>query len=160
MTIPAKSVMSKDVATVSPEATVVETARRMLARGVSAVPVVDAHDRPLGVVSEGDLMRHFGAEAQEKRAQWLRMLAEGEALSPEYLAAIRLDQRRVRDIMRAPVISAGEEASLPELGDLMLKHGIKRVLILRDGVLVGVVSRADVMRAVVDKLEELLEPTS
>ena len=61
--------------------------------------------------------------------------------------------------MRAPVISASEEASLPELSDLMLKHGIKRALILRDGVVAGVVSRADVMRAVVGKLGELLEPT-
>ena len=54
MTIPAKSVMSKDVATVSPEATVVETAQRMLARGVSAVPVVDAHDRAFGLELLGD----------------------------------------------------------------------------------------------------------
>jgi CBS domain-containing protein len=61
--------------------------------------------------------------------------------------------------MHAPVISAGEEASLAEMADLMLNRGIKRVLILRDGVLVGVVSRADVLRAVVDNLQELLEPT-
>jgi CBS domain-containing protein len=68
-------------------------------------------------------------------------------------------QCRVRDIMRAPVISAGEDASLADLSDLMMKHGIKRVLILRDGVLVGVVSRADVLRAVVGNLQGLLEPT-
>jgi CBS domain-containing protein len=158
MTIPAKSVMSKDVVTVSPETTVVETARRMLARGVSAVPVVDAGNRPLGVVSEGDVMRHFGAEYQNKRAQWLRMLAEGETQSAEFLAAIGLEQHRVHIIMHAPVISAGEQASLAEIADLMLKHGIKRVLILREGVLVGVVSRAEVVRAVVENLQDLLEP--
>jgi CBS domain-containing protein len=150
--------MSKDVVTVSPETTVVETARRMLARGVSAVPVVDADNHPLGVVSEGDLMRHFGAEYQNKRAHWLRMLAEGETQSAEFLAAIGLEQHRVHSIMQAPVISAGEQASLAEMADLMLKHGIKRVLILREGVLVGVVSRADVLRAVVDNLQDLLEP--
>jgi CBS domain-containing protein len=159
MSIPARSVMSKEVVTVSPETTVVETAQRMVARGVSAVPVVDAANRPLGVLSEGDVMRLFGAKFQNRRAQWLRMLAEGETLAPEFLAAIGLDQCRVRDIMRTPVISAGEEASLAELGDLMMKHGIKRVLILRDGVLVGVVSRADVLRAVVGNLQGLLEPT-
>jgi CBS domain-containing protein len=158
MTIPVKSVMSKDVVTVSPETTVVETARRMLARAVSAVPVVDAGNRPLGVVSEGDLMRHFGAEYQNKRAHWLNMLAEGGTQSAEFLAAIGLEQHRVHSIMHAPVISAGEQASLAEMADLMLKHGIKRVLILREGVLVGVVSRADVLRAVVDNLQDLLEP--
>ena len=137
MTIPAKSVMTTDIVTVSPETTVAETARRMLIHHVTALPVVDPDNRPLGLVSEGDVMRHFGAQFQSKRAQWLRMLAEGETLAPEFLAEIRLNQQHVREIMHAAIISADEEASLAELADLMLKHGIKRVPILRDGVLVG-----------------------
>ena len=159
MTIPAKSVMTTDIVTVSPETTIVETARRMLIHHVSAVLVVDPDYQPLGLVSEGDVMRHFGAQFQSKRAQWLRMLAEGETLSPEFLAEIRLNQQHVREIMHTAIISADEEASLAELADLMLKHGIKRVPILRDGVLVGIVSRADVVRAVVENLNNLLEPT-
>ena len=159
MTIPAKSVMTKDLVTVSPETTVAEAARRMLIHHVTAVPVVDPDNRPLGMVSEGDVMRHFGAQFQSKRAQWLRMLAEGETLAPEFLAEIRLNQQHVREIMHTAIISADEEASLAELADLMLKHGIKRVPILRDGVLVGMVSRADVVRAVVENLDDLLEPT-
>jgi len=160
MTIPAKAVMTTDVVTVSPETTVAEIARRMVARRISAIPVVDAGNRPLGVVSEGDVLRHFGAEFQGKRAQWLRHLAEGEALSQHFLAAIGLDQRRAKDLMHGPAITAGEETSLAEIGDTMLAKGIKRVLIQRDGVLVGIVSRADVMRAVVENLPDLLEPTS
>ena len=98
MTIPAKSVMTTDIVTVSPETTVAETARRMLIHHVTAVPVVDPDNRPLGLVSEGDVMRHFGAQFQSKRAQWLRMLAEGETLAPEFLAEIRLNQAaRPRD---------------------------------------------------------------
>ena len=159
MTIPAKSVMTTDIVTVSPETTVVETARRMLTHHVTAVPVVDPDNRPLGMVSEGDVMRHFGAQFQGKRAQWLRMLAEGETLAPEFLAEIRLNQHQVLEIMHTAIISADEEASLADLADLMLKHGIKRVPILRDGVLVGIVSRADVVRAVVENLDDLLEPT-
>jgi CBS domain-containing protein len=159
MTIPAKSVMTRDIVTVSPETTIVETARRMLTHHVSAVPVVDTDRRPLGMVSEGDVMRHFGAQFQGKRAQWLRMLAEGETLAPEFLAEIRLNQHRISEIMHTAIISAGEEASLAELADLMLEHGIKRIPILRDGVLVGIVSRADVVRAVVENVDNLLEPT-
>lgn len=159
MTIPAKSVMTTDIATVSPETTIVETARRMLAHRVSALPVVDIDQRPVGFVSEGDVMRHFGAQFQGKRAQWLRMLAEGETLAPEFLAEIRLHQQPVREIMHTGIISAGEEASLAELADLMLEHGIKRVPILRDGMLVGIVSRADVVRAVVENVDNLLDPT-
>ena len=159
MTIPAKSVMTTDMVTVSPETTIVETARRMLIHHISAVPVVDPDHRPLGLVSEGDVMRHFGAQFQGKRAQWLRMLAEGETLAPEFLAEIRLNLHHVREIMHTAIISANEEASLAELADLMLERRIKRVPILRDGVLVGIVSRADVVRAVVENVDNLLEPT-
>ena len=159
MTIPAKSVMTTDIVTVPPETTIAETARRMLIHHVSAVPVVDPDNRPLGLVSEGDVMRYFGAQFQSKRAQWLRMLAEGETLAPEFLAEIGLNQRHVREIMSTAIVSADEEASLAELADLMLKHGIKRVPILRDGVLVGMVSRAELIRAVVKNLDNLLEPT-
>jgi len=71
----------------------------------------------------------------------------------------RLNQQRVSEIMHPTVISSHENASLSDLSDLMMKEKIKRVLILRDGVLVGIVSRADVIRAVVEKLDDLLEPT-
>ena len=111
MTIPAKSVMTTDIVTVSPETTVAETARRMLIHHVSAVPVVGPDNRPLGLVSEGDVMRHFGAQFQSKRAEWLRMLAEGETLAPEFLAEIRLNQQHVHEIMHT---AADEEASLAE----------------------------------------------
>ena len=160
MTIPAKSVMTTDIVTVSPETTVAEAARRMLIHHVTAVPVVDTDNRPLGMVSEGDVMRHFGAQFQSKRARWLRMLAEGETLAPEFLAEIRLTRQQVREIMHTGIIPADEEASLADLADLMLKHGIKRILIVRDSVLVGIVSRADVVRAVVENIDDLLEPTN
>lgn len=160
MTIPAKSVMTKDVVTASPETTVVEVARRMLAHRISALPVVDGQNRPLGMISEGDVMRHFSAGFQSKRAEWLRRLAEGEAMSGEFLAAVGLDQGKASGLMHSPPITAAEDASLAELGDLMIREKIKHVLILRDGVLTGIVSRADVVRAVVENLPELLEPTS
>ncbi len=159
MTIPAKSVMTTNLVTVSPETTIAEAARRMLIHHVSAAPVVGPDNRPLGLVSEGDVMRHFGSQFQNKRAQWLRLLAEGETLAPQFLAEIGLNRQQVREIMHTAIISADEETSLAELADLMLKHQIGRVPILRDGVLVGIVSRADVVRAVVEKLDDLLEPT-
>jgi len=65
----------------------------MLSHHVAAVPVVDPDNKPLGVVSEGDVMHHFGSHFQSKRAQWLRLLAEGETLAPEFLAEIRLNDR-------------------------------------------------------------------
>ena len=107
MTIPAKSAMTTDIVTVPPETTIAETARRMLIHHVSAVPVVDPDNRPLGLVSEGDVMGYFGAQFQSGRAQWLRMLAEGETLAPEFLAEIRLNQHHARDRCETQILQAG-----------------------------------------------------
>ena len=96
MTIPAKSVMKSSM-TCWPETTVAATSRRMLIHHGTAVPVVDPDNfRPHRMVSEGDVMRHFGAPFQSRRAEWLRMLAEGETLAPEFLAEIRLNQQQER----------------------------------------------------------------
>ena len=106
--------MTRDLVTVSPETTVAEAARRMLIHRLTAVPVVDPDNRPLGMLSEGDVMRHFGAQFQSKRAQWLRMLAEGETLAPQFLAEIRLNQQHVREILHTAIISHDEETSLAD----------------------------------------------
>jgi CBS domain-containing protein len=75
------------------------------------------------------------------------MLAEGEAVNPEFLASLRLNYPTARDVMSAPVISVGEETSLQEIARLLTTHRIKRVPVVRDGRIVGIVSRADLVRA-------------
>ena len=100
-----------------------------------------------GMISEGDLMRPFGQENALRRDWWLNMIAEGTDLAKEFLDYIRLDRHRVRDLMSPRVVTAPHTASLPELADLLSRHRIKRVPILRDGKLVGIVSRADIVRA-------------
>jgi CBS domain-containing protein len=74
------------------------------------------------------------------------MLAEGTELAPEFLDYVRLDKRRARDLMTRDVITATEGTSTAELADMLSRHRIKRVPILRDGKLVGIVSRADLVR--------------
>jgi CBS domain-containing protein len=146
MPVDAASIMTRDVVTVGPEATVAEVSATLASHEISAAPVCDPDGRLLGMLSEGDLMRPFGAANEMRRAWWLGMLAEGTELAPEFLDYVRLDKRRARDLMTRDVITATEGTSTAELADMLSRHRIKRVPILRDGKLVGIVSRADLVR--------------
>lgn len=147
MSVDAASIMTRDVVTCGPDATVAEVAALLAEHEISAVPVCDKDGRLLGMLSEGDLMRPFGAANEMRRAWWLGMLAEGTELAPEFLDYVRVDKRRAHDLMTREVITATERTSAGEIADLINKHRIKRVPILRDGKLVGIVSRADLVRA-------------
>ena len=147
MSVDAASIMTRNVITVGPNATVAEVASVLAGHEISAVPVCDENGALLGMLSEGDLMRPFAAANEMRRAWWLGMLAEGTELAPEFLDYIRVDRRRAQDLMTKDVITATERTSLPQLADLLNTHRIKRVPIRSDGKVVGIVSRADVMRA-------------
>ena len=143
----ATKIMTHKVISVQPGDSVSTVAATLVAHGISAVPVVDEAGKLLGMVSEGDLMAPFSAKNQARRAWWLEMLAEGEGLAPEFLEYISLDHHKAADLMTRKVITATETAPVAEIADLLTKHRIKRVPILRDGHVVGIVSRADIVRA-------------
>ncbi len=158
MPLNASDVMTRKVVTVTPDATVAQVAAAMTRHAISAVPVCEAGGKVVGMLSEGDLMRAFGKKHALRRDWWLNLLAEGEKLAPEFVDYLRADHRRAADLMTGPVVTAKEDASLPELADLLFEHRIKRVPIVRDGILVGVVSRADIIRAVAQQPEGVNEP--
>jgi CBS domain-containing protein len=93
-------------------------------------------------------MRPFVTSNVKRRAWWLTLLADGTDLAPEFLDYVRLDRHQVGDLMTKPVITASEATSVTELAEQMVQHRIKRLPIVRDGKLVGIVSRADVIRAI------------
>ena len=98
MSVDAASVMTRDVITVGPNATVAEVAAMLAKHDISAVPVCDEDGALLGMLSEGDLMRPFGAANEMRRAWWLGMLAEGTDLAPEFLDYIRSGQTHAHRI--------------------------------------------------------------
>jgi len=157
MPIDAAGIMTTQVVSTGPDDPVVKVARLLADNHISAVPVCDADGALLGMVSEGDLMRPVGTETATRRAWWLHMLAEGTDLAPEFLAYVREDRRRARDLMTTPVVSVTEQTSAREIADLMIRHRIKRVPVLRDGKVVGVVSRADLVRAIARTPEAMSE---
>jgi CBS domain-containing protein len=142
----ASEVMTKDVLSVAPETPRRTVAKLLLQRGISAAPVVDATGCAIGMVSENDLLGREIERRVPRREWWLEVLAEGEDLAPEFLDYLRTTDRPVRDVMVSPVVTVSEDTSIEAIADILQRHHIKRVPVLRDGRMVGIVSRADLVR--------------
>jgi CBS domain-containing protein len=155
----AASIMSRDVVTAGPEDTVARVAQVLAQHRISAVPVCDPSGALLGMVSEGDLMRPYLSSNIERRAWWLALLADGTDLAPEFLEYVRVDRHQVGDLMTKPVITASETTPITDLAELLAKHRVKRLPIVRDGKLVGIVSRADVIRAIARSPDAVVDKT-
>ncbi|ODU57487.1 MAG: hypothetical protein ABS99_04885 [Acetobacteraceae bacterium SCN 69-10] len=142
----AGDVMTTAVITVGPDTTLRQAARLMAGKDVSALPVVDAAGAVLGLVSDTDLVRRDEA-AERRRDWWLAMLADGQDLAPEFLAAIAANDRPVAQVMQRDVVSVAATAPLAEVAGLISGKHVRRVLVVTDGKLAGVVSRADLIKA-------------
>jgi len=140
----ARDVMVSHVITVGPELDVKAVANRLVANGISAVPVVAMDGSVVGIISEGDLMRRAVSGAERKRSWWLETFSSAEQLMAEFVKA---HGRKAKDVMTRRVISVDPDTSLQEIANLLEKHGIKRVPVLKDGRLVGIVSRANLVQA-------------
>ncbi|MBF8223955.1 CBS domain-containing protein [Halomonas sp. 328] len=138
----AVDIMTPNVITVAPDTQVQEVARLLLENHISAVPVVDAEQRVLGIVSEGDLMRRIEANGERPR-HWLRALFETPASPLDY---IKSHGRTAEQVMTAPVIQVKRDMPLDEIARLLEKHRIKRVPVTEEGRLVGIISRANLLR--------------
>lgn len=140
----AADVMTTTVVTVSPETPVPEVARLLHEHRISGVPVVDADGKVVGIVSEGDLIGHAGAIGEQRRSWWLRLFTSENALAQDYA---RTHARTVKDVMTSRVISVPDTTSLADIARQMERYGIKRVPVVRDGRLVGIVSRSNLLQA-------------
>jgi CBS domain-containing protein len=145
----AAQVMSRQPVVAGPTMSARDVARLLVEHGISAVPVTDASGALLGIVSEGDLVRRGGVDYDERRSWWLQALAEGEDLAPEFLAYVRSGDRRVDDLMTREVVTVEETTTLPEIARRLQENRVKRVPVLREGKVVGIISRADLLRALV-----------
>lgn len=143
----ARDIMTTAVVSVGADATVREVAHLLAAKGISAVPVVDASGAPLGMVSEGDLIGRGTDERDARRDWWLEMLADAEEAHASRALGSPQTAATVAGIMSAPVITVEETADVADIARLLETYRIKRVPVVRDGKIVGIVSRADLIRA-------------
>ncbi len=147
MTVIAKEIMTSPVTTVTPQASVTEMAQILASKRISAIPVCNDDGTLAGIISENEIVGPFRESKQQQRNWWLTALAEGEDLSDTFAEYLRRDIRTAADLMERHVVSADEQATLPMLAELMVGHGVHRVPILREGKVVGIVSRSDLVRA-------------
>jgi CBS domain-containing protein len=147
----ARDIMTTAVIAVTPDTSIRQVATVLRDNGISAVPVVDGSGALVGIVSEGDLIDRNDSERERRRDWWLEMLAEGTALSPAFLDFVRSTDRPVRQVMVAPVKTVSEDTPVEDIGELLQQERIKRVPVVREGRVVGIVSRADVLRALITR---------
>jgi CBS domain-containing protein len=117
----------------------------MLQHKISGLPVIDASSNLVGIVTEGDFLRRSETGTQRKRPGWLEFLVGPGRLAGEYVHA---SGRKVEDVMTTDVYTVDEDAPLEKVVYLMEKHRIKRIPVVRNGKVVGIVTRANLMRAV------------
>jgi CBS domain-containing protein len=143
----ASEVMTTDVISTTADVPLREVARALLEHGISAMPVLDADGAPIGMVSEGDLVSRDELERVERRDWWLKLAAEDGAGDDDFLAKLRAADRTAGDVMAAPVITVSEDTELTEVARLLAQHHVKRLPVVKDGHVVGIVSRADLLGA-------------
>ena len=144
----AMDVMTTDVITVDPDMTIQALASRLAERGISGAPVVNPSGSLVGIISEGDLLHRaeIGTarrHRERRRSWWLDHFASD--LAREY---VKSHGRTVNDIMTRDVVTVTEDTDLGEVAELLEEKRIKRVPVMRAGKIVGIISRANIVRAV------------
>jgi len=154
----ARDVMTSPVITVRSAAAVKDVARLFLEHRISAVPVVDDQGKLVGIVSEGDFLHRSEIGTQQRqRPWWLALMAGDQGLAADY---IKSHAKSVADIMTRDVITADPDTPLNEIAATLEEHGIKRVPIVHNGELVGIISRANLVQALASSGSKLDIPMS
>ena len=142
----AEDVMTRDVISIAPDATVLQAARLMLQHHISGLPVVDKSGQLVGVLSEGDFLRRHETRTERKRPRWLDFIVGPGRVADEYTHS---HGRKVSEVMTAEVQTVAEDASLEDVVELMERKRIKRVPVVCGEELVGIITRSNLMHAMV-----------
>jgi len=153
----ASDVMVFPVITVKSAATVKDVAKLFLDRKISAAPVVDGAGKLVGIVSEGDLIHRAEIGTERRGSRWLALLTDEHAEAADYIKSHAI---KITDVMTHKVVTATPDTPLQDVAMMMEANGVKRIPIVRDGALVGLVSRANLVQAVATAGTKLEIPVS
>jgi CBS domain-containing protein len=140
----AADVMTTHVITVTPESSIEEAAKLMLQYRISGLPVLDQKGELVGMVTEGDFLRRSETATERRRPRWLEFILGPGRLASEYVQA---HGRKIADVMTSDPVSITEDISLEDVVNALERHRVKRLPVIRDGKLVGIVSRANLVQA-------------
>ena len=136
--------MTSPAITATPETTLLEISSLMLEHHISAVPIIDDDEKLVGLVSEGDLVRRKEIGTEQKRSWWLSMFGSATVLAEEFVKSHGVT---ASEVMTRNVFTAAEDTPLWKIAETLEKEKIKRVPVVRDGEVVGIVSRANLLQA-------------
>lgn len=153
----AHQIMTKNVTTVSPHASILDAANMMLRCHMSGLPVVDENGALKGMVSESDFLRRAEIGTGRKRSAWLRFFAGSGRLADDF---VHERGRKVEDVMTTDPITIEEQTPLDEIVHLMEKNRVKRLPVMKGATMVGIVTRADILRSVASMAQEIPDPTA
>jgi CBS domain-containing protein len=142
----ANDVMTRNVISIAPDATVLQAARLMLQYHISGLPVVDKAGKLVGVLSEGDFLRRQETRTERRRSRWLEFVMGPGRMAAEYTHS---HGSKVSEVMTDEVRTVREDTSLEDIVELMERRRIKRVPVLRGDKMVGIVTRSNLMHAMV-----------
>jgi CBS domain-containing protein len=152
----AEDVMTRDVISIAPDATVLQAARLMLQHHISGLPVVDEDGKLVGVLSEGDFLRRRETRTEHRRSRWLEFLMGPGRIAAEYSHS---HGSKVSEVMTADVQAVADDTPLEEIVELMERKRIKRVPVLCGEQLVGIVTRSNLMHAMVS-MARVVQPVA
>jgi CBS domain-containing protein len=145
-------VMTRHVVSVLPDEFVVDAARLMLEKKISGLPVVDDTEKLVGVVTEGDFLRRAEIGTKRQRPRWVEFFMGPGRLADEY---VRFSGRKIRDVMTRDVHAVAPDTPLSDVVRLMERHNIKRLPVVDDSKLVGIVTRANLLHAMASFVHEV-----
>lgn len=146
----AKDIMTTNVITASPDMGVREAAETMMSNRISALPVVDPAGKLIGIVSEGDFLRQMQTPEERRGSWWLRMFQSAEDKATDY---VKSHAKSVKDVMTTKVVAIAETDDISHIAAVLEKHRIKRAPVVKDGKVVGVVSRANLLHAIASQTD-------
>jgi CBS domain-containing protein len=141
----AHQIMSRHVITIGADAPVLDAIKTMLSHHISGLPVVGPTGTLVGIVSESDFLRRTELGTEKKRGPWPGLLAGADQAALDFA---RRNGRKVDQVMSRPPVTIDEETSLDQIVRLMETHNIKRLPVMRDGQIIGMVTRADFLAAI------------
>lgn len=144
MTMLVENIMTTPVISVEPSASIRDAAALMLAHRISGLPVVKRDGTLVGMLTEGDFLRRGELGTERKRSWWLELFVSPGKIADEY---VHTHGRKVDEVMSADVVTTRKDASLDEVVETMSRHRVKRLPVVENGKVVGIVARSDLLRA-------------
>jgi CBS domain-containing protein len=153
----AHQIMTRQVITVAADAPIADAANTMLDRRVSGLPVVDATGKLVGIISQGDFIRRAEIGTQRKRGRWLRFLVGPGRAASDF---VHERGRHVGEVMTPDPFTVTEDVTLEDIVQLMERNNIKRLPVVREDRLVGIVTRSNLLQAVAGLTRDVPDPTA